>query len=153
MNETAIGASLTISSDVLNKITEAEVRIKRLEETTRTSADKITKSFRSMGDLGVQYFIDKLKLAQTELEKFGGVNVKSSSNDFGSLGNSAAAAAASVTDAAVSMSQFGERIFNTKQNLAELIKERKKLTTELTKDGGIHVRKYFKNKMYADSPM
>ncbi len=140
MNETAIGASLTISSDVLNKITEAEVRIKKLEETTRTSADKITKSFRSMGDLGVQYFIDKLKLAQTELEKFGGVNVKSSSNDFGSLGNSAAAAAASLTDAAVSMSQFGERVFNTKKNLAELIEERKTLTKELTKGEGIPLK-------------
>lgn len=140
MNETAIGASLMISSDVLDKITEAEVRIKRLEETTRTSSDKITKSFRSMGDLGVQYFIDKLKLAQAELEKFGNVNIKSRSNEFGSLGNSAAAVAASVTNAAVSMSQFGERIFNTKKNLAELIEERKKLTKELTKDGGIPLK-------------
>lgn len=140
MNETAIGASLTISGDVLNKIAEAEVRIKRLEETTRTSADKITKSFRSMGDLGVQYFIDKLKLAQAELEKFGGVNVKSSSNAFGALGNNAAAAAASVTQAAVSMSQFGERLFNTKKNLAELIEERKTLTKELTKGEGIPLK-------------
>ena len=140
MNETAIGASLAISSDVLNKITEAEVRIKKLEETARTSADKITKSFRSIGDLGVQYFIDKLKLAQTELEKFGGVNVSSSANAFGSLGNNAAAAAASVTQAAVSMSQFGERLFNTKKNLAELTEERKTLTKELTKGEGVPLK-------------
>ena len=140
MNETAIGASLAISSDVLNKITEAEVRIKKLEETTITSADKITKSFRSIGDLGVQYFIDKLKLAQTELEKFGGVNVKSSSNAFGALSNNAAAAAASVTQAAVSMSQFGERLFNTKKNLAELTEERKTLTKELTKGEGVPLK-------------
>lgn len=133
MSNTALGAALTIDDSVLAKIQEAENRIIRLEQTTRTSADKIAKSFRSMGDLGVQYFIDKLKIAQIELTKLGGVNVSSSANAFGSLSSN-------VTAAAVAMNQFGDRIFNTKKNLAELIEERKTLTKELTKGEGIPLK-------------
>lgn len=133
MSNTALGAALTIDDSVLAKIQEAEEKIIRLEQTTRTSSDRIIKSFRSMGDLGVQYFIDKLKIAQIELTKIGGVNVSSSANAFGSLSSN-------VTAAAVAMSQFGDRIFNTKKNLAELIEERKTLTKELTKGEGIPLK-------------
>lgn len=133
MNNTALGAALTIDDSVLAKIQEAESKIIRLEETTRTSADKIIKSFRNAGDIGIQYFIEKLKIAHTELEKFGSANVSSSANSFSSLSNSVAAAA-------VSMNQFGERVFNTKKNLAELIEERKTLTEELTKGEGVPIK-------------
>lgn len=107
MSNTALGAALTIDDSVLAKIQEAENKIIRLEQTTRTSADKIAKSFRSAGDVGIQYFIDKLKLAQTELGK---INVPKidfgQSINFGQVSQQATLLAESVAKASVAINQY-----------------------------------------------
>lgn len=114
MSNTALGAALTIDDSVLTKIQEAENKIIRLEQTTRTSADKIVKSFRSMGDLGVQYFIEKLKLAQTELGKISSLSLGTNTNIFSSLGQQATAAASNITQMAVAMNQYVSSIDKAK---------------------------------------
>lgn len=114
MSNTALGAALTIDDSVLAKIQEAENKIIRLEQTTRTSADKITKSFRSAGDVGIQYFIDKLKLAQTELGKISSLSLGTNTNIFSSLGQQATAAASNITQMAVAMNQYVSSIDKAK---------------------------------------
>lgn len=107
MDETALGAALTIDSSVLKKIEEADKKIKELENTTRKSAEEINKSFRSMGDLGVQYFIDKLKLAQSELGKINMPNMDFSKKmNFGQASQQATNVASSVTKIAVAINKF-----------------------------------------------
>lgn len=126
MSNTALGAALTIDDSVLAKIQEAENKIIRLEQTTRTSADKIEKSFRSAGDVGIQYFIDKLKLAQTELGKISSLSLGTNTNIFSSLGQQATAAASNITQMAVAMNQYVSsidkaKIANAKSQLDERI--------------------------------
>lgn len=108
MSDFALGAALTIDDSVLEQIRKAEEKVKRLEETTRTSADKIVKSFRSAGDVGIQYFIDKLKLAQTELGK---INVPKidlgNSLNFSGVNQQATALANNVTKISVAINKIG----------------------------------------------
>lgn len=107
MSNTALGAALTIDDSVLAKIQEAENKIIRLEQTTRTSADKIAKSFRSAGDAGVQYFIDKLKLAQNELNKISVPKIDfGQSINFGQVSQQATLLAESVAKASVAINQY-----------------------------------------------
>lgn len=107
MSNTALGAALTIDDSVLEQIRKAEEKVKRLEETTRTSADKIVKSFRNAGDVGIQYFIEKLKLAQTELGK---INVPKidfgQSINFRQVSQQATLLAESVAKASVAINQY-----------------------------------------------
>lgn len=151
MSDTALGAALTIDSSVLDKIAEAETKIKRLEETTRTSAGKINKSFRSMGDVGVQYFIDKLKLAQGELSKINGSGVNIGIQNLNKVGEQANNAATNITRAAVAMNHFGE----SGKNIAQLTDNIKNLNDKLTKGDGLptaNLQQYFvdKKKAYED---
>lgn len=107
MSNTALGAALTIDDSVLAKIQEAENKIIRLEQTTRTSADKIAKSFRSAGDVGIQYFIDKLKLAQNELNKISVPKIDfGQSINFGQVSQQATLLAESVAKASVAINQY-----------------------------------------------
>ena len=128
MSNTALGAALTIDDSVLAKIQEAENRIIRLEQTTRTSADKIAKSFRSMGDLGVQYFIDKLKIAQTELSKVSSLSLGGNANVFANLGQQATAAASNITQMVTAMNQYAVSIDRVKiANAQNKLEERTSL--------------------------
>lgn len=141
MSNTALGAALTIDDSVLAKIQEAESKIIRLEQTTRTSADKIAKSFRSMGDVGVQYFIDKLKLAQIELNKINMPKIDFSKNvNFGQIGQQASDLANSVTKVSVAINQLDQRTYSTTENLAKLTKRQKELREELTKEEGLSLK-------------
>lgn len=108
MSNTALGAALTIDDSVLAKIQEAENKIIRLEQTTRTSADKIVKSFRNAGDVGIQYFIEKLKLAQTELNNINMPKIDFGKNvNFGQVGQQATELANSVTKVSVAINKIG----------------------------------------------
>lgn len=140
-NNTALGAALTIDDSVLAKIQEAESKIIRLEQTTRTSADKIAKSFRSAGDMGIQYFIEKLKLAQTELGKINMPKIDFGQNiNFGQVSQQATALANSVTSVSVAINQLDQRTYSTADNLAKLTKRQKELREELTKEEGLSLK-------------
>lgn len=107
MSNTALGAALTIDDSVLKKITDAEIRIQDLEKQVWTSSQNMKASFRDIGDKGIQYFIDKLKLAQTELGK---INVPKidfgQSINFGQVSQQATLLAESVAKASVAINQY-----------------------------------------------
>lgn len=114
MSNTALGAALTIDDSVLKKITDAEIRIQDLEKQVWTSSQNIKASFRDIGDKGIQYFIDKLKLAQTELGKISSLSLGTNTNIFSSLGQQATAAASNITQMAVAMNQYVSSIDKAK---------------------------------------
>lgn len=131
MSNTALGAALTIDDSVLAKITEAENRIIRLEQTTRTSADKIAKSFRSAGDVGIQYFIKKLKLAQTELNNINMPKMDFGKNvNFGQVGQQATELANSVTKVSVAINKMADTDKNL--SVAKSVKEWQELQKNIT---------------------
>lgn len=133
MSNTALGAALTIDDSVLAKITEAENRIIRLEQTTRTSADKIAKSFRSAGDVGIQYFIDKLKLAQTELNKIDFSKLNANNLGLGNTGQQFTAMASDITRSAVAMNMLAEKAQSAALGLASLATEKEKVSKSSSK--------------------
>lgn len=76
MPNNAIGFALEIPESVFSQIDRAQREIIKLEEQARTSADKINKSFVSLGDGGLEYFIKKLKEAQTAMAGIGFADTK-----------------------------------------------------------------------------
>lgn len=131
MNNTALGAALTIDDSVLAKITEAENRIIRLEQTTRTSADKIAKSFRNAGDVGIQYFIEKLKLAQAELGKINIPKIDFGKNvNFGQVGQQATELANSVTKVSTVINKMADT--DKSLSVAKSVKEWQELQKNIT---------------------
>lgn len=71
-NNNAIGFALEIPDSVFDQINKAQKAIVQLEEQTRTSADKINKSFMSIGSGGLQNFIQKLGEAKAAMLAFDG---------------------------------------------------------------------------------
>ena len=71
-NNNAIGFALEIPDSVFDQINKAQKAIVQLEEQTRTSADKINKSFMSIGSGGLQDFIQKLGQAKAAMLAFDG---------------------------------------------------------------------------------
>lgn len=107
-NNTALGAALTIDDSVLKKIAEAELKVQDLEKQVWTSSQNIKASFRDMGDKGVQYFINKLQLAQQELNKINMPKIDFSKNvNFGQVGQQATELANSVTKVSVAINKIG----------------------------------------------
>lgn len=76
MSDTAIGFAIEIPKSVLEQISTAQEKIFQLEEQARTSADKINKSFISLSNNGLEYFIKKLKEAQTAMSGVGFADTK-----------------------------------------------------------------------------
>lgn len=71
-NNNAIGFALEIPDSVFDQINKAQKAIVQLEEQTRTSADKINKSFMSIGSGGLQNFIQRLGEAKAAMLAFDG---------------------------------------------------------------------------------
>lgn len=97
-NSNAIGFALEIPDSVFEQIKKAQDAIAQLEEQARTSADKINKSFMSIGSGGLQNFIQKLGEAKASMLAFDGTssagmkdfaaNIVEAANALNKMGNS-----------------------------------------------------------------
>lgn len=114
MSNTALGAALTIDDSVLAKIQEIDKNLEKLQDTARITAVKISGQFKGAADVGLQYFIDKLKIAQTELSKVSSLSLGGNANVFTNLGQQATAAASNITQMAVAMNQYVSSIDKAK---------------------------------------
>lgn len=97
-NNNAIGFALEIPDSVLDKIKDVQNNIVALEKQAQNSADKINKSFMSIGSGGLQNFIQKLGEAKTAMLAFDGTssagmkefaaNIVEAANALNKMGNS-----------------------------------------------------------------
>lgn len=96
-NNNAIGFALEIPDSVFEQIKKAQDAIVQLEEQARTSADKINKSFMSIGSGGLQNFIQKLGEAKASMLAFDGTS-SAGMKDF----------AANIVEAANALNRIGK---------------------------------------------
>lgn len=66
------GLEMVISNDFLTKITDADNKLQKLANTSRTTANTIIAQFQRMGTEGVDTFINKLRVATETLGAMGG---------------------------------------------------------------------------------
>lgn len=133
MSNTALGAALTIDDSVLAKIQQAELKVKDLENQVWTSSQNIKASFRDVGDKGVQYFINKLQLAQTELNKIDFSKLNANNLGLGNTGQQFTAMASDITRSAVAMNMLAEKAQSAALGLASLATEKEKVSKNSSK--------------------
>lgn len=68
----AVGISMVIDDKFLERLSAADVKLEELAKKSEDVRDRVVKSFRSMGDDGVSYFIQKINEAKAALQ---GLNV------------------------------------------------------------------------------
>ena len=71
----AVGFSVIVDDALIKKIEIADEKINQLATDSEAVRDKMIAAFKSMGDNGVQYLIDKLKEAQIQLDSLNGKDI------------------------------------------------------------------------------
>lgn len=74
--DSAVGAVLEIPQEALNKIGEAEKKIRDLATASQETADAINRSFSVTAIGGLDKFIQKITDTQTKLQELGGSNIQ-----------------------------------------------------------------------------
>lgn len=94
----ATGFVLHIDDDLITKLGEADGKIQDLAKHSEDTRDRVIAAFKEMGDKGVQYFIDKLKTAQQQLNNLAGKEVKVNVSGVENIGQTAAKSADEVVN-------------------------------------------------------
>lgn len=134
------GLEMVISNDFLTKITEADSKLEKLANTSRTTANTIVASFQRMGTEGVDKFIEKLRVATETLGRLGDKKVNV---DIGNVTGSAdgivkvATAMGQMTRSSAEYNKMMQDAFTGKdvqqwQNLANQIRQNNERIKELT---------------------
>lgn len=126
-----VGGVINIPDDVIKKIETATNRISQMEKQSREASDKMNKSFRSIADNGLDYFLKKLETVQSKINSLNIPNVGLGS--FSQGATEATKLASSVTNVAESLNKMGSE----GKNIATLTQEIKGINNALRKDGGI----------------
>ena len=72
----AVGFSVIVDDDLIKKVEKADEKINQLATDSEAVRDRMINAFKSMGDNGVQYLIEKLKEAQIQLNSLNGKDIK-----------------------------------------------------------------------------
>lgn len=134
------GLEMVISNDFLTKITEADSKLEKLANTSRTTANTIVASFQRMGTEGVDKFIEKLRVATETLGRLGDKKVNV---NIGNVTGSAdgivkvATAMGQMTRSSAEYNKMMQDAFTGKdvqqwQNLANQIRQNNERIKELT---------------------
>lgn len=131
MTDFVVGGAINIPDEVIRKIETATNRISQMEKQSRDAADKMNKSFRSIADNGLDYFLKKLEAVQSKINSLNIPNVGLGS--FSQGATEATKLASSVTNIAESLNKMGSE----GKNIAALTQEIKGINNALRKEGGI----------------
>lgn len=119
----AVGISVIVDDDLIKKMETADGLIKKLADDSEATRDRMIAAFKSMGDNGVQYLINKLKDAQTSLNELSAKEIKIKTTGLDEVATQATQAVDNVNN----LLQVMQKVSETKQvggvsvmNIAEL---------------------------------
>ena len=119
----AVGISVIVDDDLIKKMETADGLIKKLADDSEATRDRMIAAFKSMGDNGVQYLINKLKDAQTSLNDLSAKEIKIKTTGLDEVSTQATQAVDNVNN----LLQVMQKVSETKQvggvsvmNIAEL---------------------------------
>lgn len=104
----AVGFSLVIDEALIKRMEKAQEKIDGIAKKSEEAEQRVVASFKKMGDLGVDYFINKLNEAQNRINALSGSNININATGLENISSQAARGADDVNELYKVISKLAE---------------------------------------------